>query len=79
MFGLLPAHLQLLLRTRWTPKKESLSLYKFETFKGPVPLRTQEGILIERYLTQCLIVNDFKNFLKKFFKFCKAYGFKELR
>ena len=46
--------------------------------KVPVPLQTQEGIQIERYLSQCLIVNDFKNFLKKFFKIWKAYGFKEL-
>jgi len=46
--------------------------------KVPVPLQTQEGILIDLSLRLIAIVNEVKIIMKKFFKICKAYGFKEL-
>jgi len=59
-------------------KRSLFSISNLKLLEVPVPLQTQEGILIDLSLRLIAIVNEVKIIMKKFFKICKAYGFKEL-
>jgi|TARA_Y100000031_G_scaffold123580_1_gene138975 hypothetical protein len=60
-----------------TPKKESLSIYKFELIGGPVHPSAQDVNLIESYLSLVSFVNEVEIVMEKILK--KLYPYVDIK